>query len=254
MERAQTQSAQKNPKLALQTLGKALALAPNSEDVLRAYAEAALAADAPVRALPSLEALARIAPSEARSRYLMGVAFSRIGDYETAVVCFRDAERIDPKNSDVLATLGTALNRRGQFEDALSVLLRASTLDPEAVPTLAARAEAEAGLREFEAAEARVQRVLARAPADGIGNYVLGLLRLRQEKYAEARAALEKAVAADPVFPAAHEKLSIACEAEKDSPCAKREADLARQRETELRAQVEEARRLAGFEREGTTP
>ena len=145
---ARTQMGQKNAALAMQTLGKALPLAPNSEEVLSAYAEAALAARAPVKALPALEALGRLAPTEARYRTLMGQALLMAGDAEAATPAFEEAERLDPRDTATLVGLGTALNRRGLFADANAVLLRASTLDPDAVSVLAARAEAEAGLGE----------------------------------------------------------------------------------------------------------
>ena len=247
VELARTQMAQKNAAIALQTLGKALPLAPNSEEVLSAYAEAAIAARAPVKALPALEALGRFAPTEARYRALMGQALLRAGDAEAATVALEEAERLDPRDMTTLVALGTALNRRGLFAEAKAVLLRASTLDPDAVAVLAARAEAEAGLGEREAAEARVDRALAQSSTDGTANLVLGELRLRQERYAEARAALEKAAVALPDSPLVQEKLAAACEGSKDALGARKHQDLARQREKEREARVKEARRIVGY-------
>ena len=254
VELARKQMQAKTPALALQTLGKALPLAPNSEEVLGAYADAALAARAPSKALSSLEALCRMAPHEPRYRSSMGTALLQVGDAEAAVASLREAEKLDPNDPATLVALGAALNRQGRFAEARDVLLRALTRDPEALQALAARAEAEAGLGEAEAADARAQRVLARAPADGTANYVLGILRLQQKKYLEARAALEKAAAALPEFPAVHEKLAAACEGAGDGACAGKEKQLARQREKEQQARVKEARRIMGFEAETKVP
>jgi tetratricopeptide (TPR) repeat protein len=250
VELARKQMQAKSPALALQTLGKALPLAPNSEEVLGAYANAALAARAPAKALPPLEALCRMAPREAGYRSSMGTALLEVGDAEAAAAVLREAERLDPNDPATLVALGTALNRQGRFAEARDVLLRALTRDPEALPALAARAEAEAGLGEKEAADARAQRVLARDPADGTASYVLGVLRLEQQKYVEARLALEKAAAALPQVPAVHEKLAAACEGAGDEACAGKERELARLREKEREARVKEARRLVGFEPE----
>jgi tetratricopeptide (TPR) repeat protein len=251
---ARKQMQAKSPALALQTLGKALPQAPNSEEVLAAYAEAAIAARAPVKALPALEALCRMAPREAGYRSSMGTALLQMGDAEAAAAVLREAERLDPDDPATLVALGAALNRQGRFAEAVDVLLRALTRDPEALPALAARAEAEAGLGEKEAADARAQRVLARSPADGTASYVLGVLRLQQQKYVEARGALEKAAAALPEIPAVHERLASACEGAGDAVCAGRERELARQREKEREARVKEARRLVGFEPETKAP
>ncbi len=244
---ARTQMRQKNAALALQTVAKALALAPNSEEVLLAHAEAALAARLPLKALPSLEALGRLAPTEARYRFLMGQALLMAGDAEAATPALEEAERLDPRDTATLVALGTALNRRSLFAEAKAVLLRASTLDPDAVAVLAARAEAEAGLGERDAAEARAERALARSSGDSTANLVLGEIRLRQERYAEARRALEKAAVADAESPVVQERLAAACEGSNDALGARRHRDLARQREKEREARVKEARRLVGY-------
>jgi tetratricopeptide (TPR) repeat protein len=248
VQTARMQMSRKNAALALQTLGQALALAPNSEEVLAAYAEAALAAHAPVKALPALEALQRLAPSEARYRSLIGQALLKVGDPEAATPPLEEAERLDPRDVPTLVTLGTALNRRGLFAQAKTVLLRASTLDPDAVSVLAARAEAEAGLGDVDAAEARVRRALASSPEDGPANFVFGILRLAQEQYGEARRAFEKAAAADPESALVQEKLAAACKGAGDTLAAGKHADLARQREAERALRVKEARRLVGYE------
>jgi tetratricopeptide (TPR) repeat protein len=254
VELARKQMQAKTPALALQTLGKALPRAPNSEEVLAAYADAAIAARAPVKALPSLEALCRMAPREARYRSSMGTALLQVGDAEAATAALREAEKLDPNDPATLVALGRALNRQGRFAEAREVLLRALTRDPEALQALAARAEAEAGLGETEAADARAQRVLARSPDDGTASYVLGVVRLQQEKYLEARRALEKAASALPDIPAVHEKLAAACEGAGDAACSGKERDLARRREKEREARVKEARRIVGFEGETKAP
>ena len=49
-------------------------------------------------------------------------------------------------------------------------------------------------LGELEAAETHAQRALARAPDHAIANLALGMVRMKQERYEEACAALEKAL------------------------------------------------------------
>ena len=55
---------------------QARAIAPNSEEVLSAYAETSLAAHATLPALSALDALTRLCPTVARYRYLEGAALT----------------------------------------------------------------------------------------------------------------------------------------------------------------------------------
>ena len=63
---ARLQSRMKQPAEGLATLAKARELAPNSEDVLSAYAQLALAIKRPMPAVLTLQALTRLCPSVAQ--------------------------------------------------------------------------------------------------------------------------------------------------------------------------------------------
>ena len=65
---------------ALDSLQKARALAPNSEEVLSALAQVALAARLPAPAAAALEALTRMCPEVAQYQYLLGVSLMTAGD------------------------------------------------------------------------------------------------------------------------------------------------------------------------------
>jgi predicted Zn-dependent protease len=85
LQLARLQSSHKDVAGALASLRKARAIAPNSEEVLTAYAEALLAALKPLAAIPVLESLAGFAPTVARYHYLQGVALMQAGDLAAAV-------------------------------------------------------------------------------------------------------------------------------------------------------------------------
>ncbi len=244
LQLARTQLEQKNAAGALQTLRRARAIAPNSEEVLSTHAEAALAARFPLEAVTVLEALVRIFPTVAEYRYRQGVTLFRLGDTEAAIASLREAERLDPGRAALLTALGSALDRQGLPAEAKAVLLRASTLDPDSVDAIAALAEAEEGLGERDAAEAHALRVLGRTSTQPTANLVLGRLRLEQERYAEARDALLKA---DPDLPVVHEQLSRAYAKLDDPVRAQRHEELARQKAREREDRVREVRRLTGF-------
>jgi tetratricopeptide (TPR) repeat protein len=210
LQAARRQSADGAPAAALETLRAARGLAPNAEEVLSAYAQMAIASRAPVDAVGALEPLVRMCPTVAQYQYMLGVAYMQAGATPASVDALRAAEKLDPDNARVLAALGIALNSRKLHAEAQSALARSIELEPENLEALAALAEAEESLGDPQA-EAHAARALAANPAHATANYVLGVIRMRQERYAEAREALLRALASDPQMARAHYQASLAC-------------------------------------------
>jgi tetratricopeptide (TPR) repeat protein len=220
-------------------LRAALALAPNSERVLATYARASLAARAPGTSLLALEPLARMHPTVAEYSYLLGVAWVQLGDGASALPPLEHARALEPRRALTLAALGLALNQLQRYGDARGVLAEALHLAPDDGQVLASLAEAAEGLGDLAAAEAHAVASLAAAPGQPIARLALGMVRMKQERYAEAREALAAAVAAAPDSAKAHYQLSLACSRLGDRACAGRELELYRaaQRATEERIQ-----------------
>jgi len=195
---------------ALESLRGARTLAPNSEEVLSAIAQVALAARLLVPAITTLDALTRICSTVPQYHYLLGVALMEAGDMAAAVESLRQADRLAPERALTLTALGLAQNSRKQYDDARRALMHALDLEPENVDALAALAEAESGVGELAQAEEHAQRALARFEAHPTANLVMGIVLMKRERYAEARDALSKAIAANPASPAAHYQLSLA--------------------------------------------
>jgi tetratricopeptide (TPR) repeat protein len=231
---------------ALESLRKARAAAPNSEDVLSAFAQMSLAAGAPVPAILALDSLTRICPTVAPHHYLLGVALMRAGDMSAAVEALRDAERLDPNRALTLLALGIALNAGQRFADAKPFLARSVALEPEDVNAVAALAEAEQGVGELDAAAAHAQRALSKSPDHATANLVAGLIAMDQARYPEARAALERAVAADPQSPRAHYQLSLACARLGDSAAAAQHVEMYKQTLRDLETRVKALRAATG--------
>lgn len=207
---ARLQSNRKDAAAALVSLRRALELAPNSEELLSAYAQMALTTRAPVQALLALEPLTRLCPSVAQYHYMMGVALMQAGDMAAAVEPLQSARRLEPERVLTLVALGLALNGRKLFADAQPHLRRALELEPDSLEAVAALAEAEEGLDELDQAERHAQRALGRDARHVTANTVMGLVAMKRRRYAEAREALERAVAADPDSSKAHYQLSLA--------------------------------------------
>jgi tetratricopeptide (TPR) repeat protein len=227
---------------ARQTVLSALQLAPNSEDVLSAYVQVSLAARTPLFALHALEPLTRMCPDVASYHYLRGVALLQAGDSPAATESLQEAARLEPDRVLTLVALGLALNARKQYAEARTALDRGLELEPDNLEAQAALAEAEEGLGELERAEAHAVRVLERAPSHATAHLVLGLLRMKQERWGEARDALWRAVAADPDSSRAHYQLSLAWSRLGDEARAEEHRLLYLQRRQETEARILELR------------
>ncbi len=247
MELARLQSRQKETSGALSTLRRALAIAPNSEDVMNAFAQVSLAARAPVPSLQVLEPLARLCPSVAQYHYMLGVALMQAGDIQASTEALKEAERLDPGRPFTLIALGLVLNTQKLYGEAKPHLVRSLDLEPDNIEAMAALAEAEEGLGELPAAEMHAQRALARSSDHAIGNLALGMVRMKQERYEEACEALEKALVADPASPKAPYQLALAWARRGDEARSKKYLDVYRQRVRDIDMLLEQVRAQTGI-------
>ena len=237
MQLARIQSGRRDAKGAVESLQRALALAPNSEEVLSAFAQLSLGVKLPLPAIATLDSLTRICPTVAQYQYLLGVALMQIGDMSTAVGSLKAAERIEPDRPLTLIALGLALNNRKEYADARTFLLRSLELDPDSAEAVAALAESEEGLGDLASAETHARRALAKSTANAAANLVLGLVFMRRQQYGDARDAFQQSIAADPDSTKALYQLSLACARLGDEACSAKNLELYKQklRETEER-------------------
>ena len=84
---------------ALESLGRARVLAPNSEEVLSAFAQVALAARMLAPAIATLDALTRMCSTVSQYHYLLGVALMEGGDMPAAIESLQQADRLEPERS-----------------------------------------------------------------------------------------------------------------------------------------------------------
>lgn len=250
LQLARLQSGDGDAGGALESLQKARALAPNSEEVLSAVAQLALATRQPVPAAGALDALTRMCPDVAQYQYLFGVALMGAGDAVRATEALQAADRLEPGRPLTLAAIGLALNNRKQFAEARDALTRSLELDPEKPETLSALAEAEASLGDLKGAEQHARRALDAAPGDATAHLVIGMVRLQDSRYEEARDALVKAAAADPQSPKADYQLSLVYARLGDTVSAERSLDSYRRKLAEQNDRVK-AMRAGASPRDG---
>jgi len=247
MQLARTQVQEGNPSAALESLRKARTLAPNSEEVLNAFAQVALAARATTPAILTLESLTRMCASVAQYHHMLGVALLQAGDLPASLDSLRRAEVLEPNRAPTLVALGVALNARSSYGEAKDALIRALELEPDHIEAAAALAEAEAALGDLVAADARAGRVLERSSTHAVANLVVGMVRLKQERYPEARDALLRAAEANPMSQKVHYQLSLAYARLGDDVNSTKHQELYRQRMREAEERVRELRAQTGM-------
>jgi tetratricopeptide (TPR) repeat protein len=243
---ARVQTGRHDLSAAIETLERARKLAPNSEDVLSASAQVALAIQAPAPAILFLESLARMCPTVVQYPYLLGVAYMQAGDSLGAVEPLQQAEKLDPNRVVTLVALGLALNGAKRHAEAKPYFARALELEPENVDAVAAVAEAEQGLGELAEAETHAQRALARAPTNPTANLVLGMVRMSESRYAEARDAFLKSMEGDPASPKAYYQLSLAYARLGDAEKAQEQVELYQKKLREIEERLAKVRTATG--------
>jgi tetratricopeptide (TPR) repeat protein len=172
------------------------------------------------------------------------------GDAVRATEALQAADRLEPDRPLTLAAIGLALNNRKQFTDAKPVLARSLELDPEKPETMSALAEAEASLGDLKGAEQHARRALESAPSDATAHLVIGMVRLQESRYEEARDALVKAAAADPQSPKADYQLSLVYARLGDTANAERSLESYRRKLAEQNERVK-AMRAGASRRDG---
>jgi tetratricopeptide (TPR) repeat protein len=246
LQLARLQSGDGDSQGAMTSLLTARTLAPNSEEVLSALAQVALAARLPVPAAGALDALTRMCPDVAEYHYLFGVAMMTAGDLVRATDALQEADRLEPGRALTLTALGLALNSRKQYAEAKAALTRSLELNPESPPAIAALAESEASLGEFDAAERNARRALAASPDEATAHLVIGRVGVQKERYAEAREALLRAAAADPRSAKADYQLSLVYARLGDTAAAERSLESYRRKLAQIDENVK-ALRAATF-------
>jgi tetratricopeptide (TPR) repeat protein len=235
-----------DPKGALESLHEALRLAPSSEEVLHAYAQLMLGLRSYLKALQVLDPLTRMCPSDAQYHYLLGVALLQAGDLTRAAEFLRRSEGLDPGRTLTLVALAIAQNELKRYDESRPLAERALEREPDNVEAMAVLATAEEGLGELEKAEAHIDRVIERVPGHHTANLVKGLIQMKRARYDDARAALEKAVAANPTSKAAHYQLSLAYARLGQEALAQKHVELYRKAQRDIEERVLQIRREAG--------
>ncbi len=151
-------------------------------------------------------ALTKIEPRKSRGFALLGDALLEFGDRDQARVAYDSMEKLkgDPVESETrLARFelsgGNYDSARMHFEKALEAARQLSPAPPEIITwCLVQLGQLAFSLGKWDAAEQSFQAALAERPGDSGAMEHLGELRAAQEKYTEALAFYEQAIARTP--------------------------------------------------------
>ncbi len=242
LDQARALASRNEGEAAAEALGRAIALAPNSEDVLNAYARFSLARGNPIQATLALEPLARMHPGEAEYAYLLGVARMQVGEMAEAAEALFDAAALDRSRALTHIALGLALNRVDRFDEAREALATALRLEPDNVEALAAMSETAEGLGMLVEATRLAERALAVNPDHPTALVTIGTARLKEGRFEEAREALTRAVAAETESIKGHYQLSLALARLGDREGAERHLRLSREAQAAIEEHIERLR------------
>ena len=242
LDQARALASRNEADAAAEALGRAITLAPNSEDVLNAYARFSLARGNPIQATLALEPLARMHPGEAEYAYLLGVARMQVGEMAEAAEALFDAAALDRSRALTHIALGLALNRVDRFDEARTALAMALRLEPANVEALAAMSETVEGLGMLAEATRLAERALAVNPDHPTALVTIGTARLKDGRFEAAREALRRAVAAEPDSIKGHYQLSLALARLGDREGAERHLQLSREAQAAIEEHIERLR------------
>jgi putative PEP-CTERM system TPR-repeat lipoprotein len=150
-------------------------------------------------AVVQLKALLQETPDHAPARHLLGVVYNETADFRSAEKELRRALELKVAPSLVLPELARALFMQGEFKKVLDEVKVEDIADPKAAATiLALRGNAHLALRQGAEARASLEKALAAKPDHA--EALLGQARLAasEQQIDAAHALVEKALAADP--------------------------------------------------------
>lgn len=158
-----------------------------------------LQADQFEQALEPLKRAIALQPNYFHAHNDLGVLYMKLNRLDEAATTLQQAIKINGKIYIPQLNLGIVLNRQRKFKEAAAVLTRLQHDHTDLWKIHAPLIEALIGSQQWEPAEAAITRALGVKELDMVDLKVkLGMVRLRQGKYAQSITALSEAVAGEP--------------------------------------------------------
>lgn len=175
-----------------------LAQHPDNIDALRHLSQQFLQREAFDKAIPLLERAQALAPQDFAIFTSLGIAQARSGAFDRAAPILQQVVAHDPGNLLAWASLATALAGLFQYEAACDALRKLIALDPAQPVNYVNLAGYESILGHFEAAEAACSTALAYDARSALARGALANLRGLQGRADEAEALYRELLAEQP--------------------------------------------------------
>jgi tetratricopeptide (TPR) repeat protein len=190
-----------NPAQAREILERAQSVAkPDAQDPMQLYllAEAQRA----LKDLPAAEATAQKLltkdPADVRGLHVMSLILQDKGDNRGAEKVLRDLIARDPQDANALNSLGYMLAERGdRLDEAIGLLQRALKIEPDNPSYLDSLGWAYFQQGRLDLADKPLTEAAAQLKESSVVQDHLGDLRFRQQRFSDAAAAWERALAGD---------------------------------------------------------
>jgi serine/threonine-protein kinase len=160
-------------------------------------------------ALQSHRLAAALDPQSAVAQDSLGLVLVDMGQLEEARSCYERAVEIDPNYARAYNDLGFCLAVMGRREDALDAYRQSLSLDESNPDAWRNLGDALHSMGQLVDAESSYRRSLELAPNDAVTMNSYALTLGRMQRIEESNQWLQKAIAADPNFGAAHFNLGL---------------------------------------------
>ncbi len=195
------------------TASAALAMSPADPDVLNLFAAASAAAGRLEPAIAALRKATEVAPREERHYVALAALCLEHDALDLALEVVNAGLANVPGSARLLTLRGGIRAERSEFEEAMRDFQRASALSPDELYGSVGLSLVLRQTDRIAEATALLRQKLARQPDDATLNYLLADALMRSDpppgtpEFADARAALQRALRARPGFAKAHAAL-----------------------------------------------
>ncbi len=130
----------------------------------------------------------------------MGVAYFKLNNPDSALICYQEALNINPSNATTHNNIGTVLFTKGDYQQALTAFNKATSLDPRYAEAYANTGSALGMMKRYDEALASLFNAIKYDPGYAQAYYFIGLTYRFKGDERNAQAYLDKAYALDPAL------------------------------------------------------
>ncbi len=210
-------------------INKALEVTPDNPTALFYRAQVEAHRGNVERALEDYGASRRLDPKNPRVYAARATVYLGLGDYDSAIDDLSEAIRLRPLDANQFLNRGIAYFGRGDYARAADDYSAALRIDPKSVPALNNLCLTKAVLgQDLAGAQANCRTALTLSPADTYALTSLGLIALKDGRYAEALKEYNAALAASPQLARAYYGRGLAKLKMRDAKAGQADIDIAK--------------------------